>query len=48
LHEPAREYIEVMREQAQRLFDELLQTQDRAALSLLTQMLARLSEATNR
>jgi hypothetical protein len=37
-----------MRQQAQRLFDSLLKTEDRAVLSLLTQLLARLSEATNR
>jgi hypothetical protein len=34
--------------QAKKLFDSLLQTDDRAVLSPLTQLLARLSEATNR
>jgi transcriptional regulator with XRE-family HTH domain len=45
---PQPEDLAVMRQQAQRLFDSLLQTQDRAVLSLLTQLLARLAEATNR
>ncbi len=37
-----------MRQQAQRLFDTLMESEDRAVLSLLTQLLARLSEATSR
>jgi transcriptional regulator with XRE-family HTH domain len=36
------------RQQAKKLFDSLLQTEDRAVLLLLTQLLARLSEATSR
>lgn len=42
------EELTVMREQAQKLFASLLESEDRAVLSLLTQLLARLSEATNR
>src|SRR5262249_15574896 len=42
------EDLGAMREQARRLFDSLVKTQDRAVLSLLTQLLARLAEATNR
>jgi transcriptional regulator with XRE-family HTH domain len=45
---PPMEDLAVMRQQAQRLFELLVKTQDRAVLSLLTQLLARLSEATNR
>jgi transcriptional regulator with XRE-family HTH domain len=37
----------VTRKQAKKLFDELLQTEERAVLLLLTQVLARLAEATN-
>lgn len=44
----APEELSVMRQQAQQLFDELLQTDDRAVLLVLTQVLARLAEATNR
>ncbi len=40
--------LAVTRKQAKKLFDELLQSEDRAVLLLLTQLLARLSEATNR
>jgi hypothetical protein len=40
--------LAVTRQQAKKLFDELLETDDRAVLVLLTQLLARLSEATNR
>ena len=42
------EEFSVLRENAKRLFDSLLQREDRAVLLLLTQLLARLSEATNR
>jgi transcriptional regulator with XRE-family HTH domain len=45
---PPKKELSVLREQAQRLFDLLLQTEDRAVLSILTQLLSRLSEATNR
>src|SRR3954464_6084803 len=45
---PAPEDLAVIRQQAQRLFDSLLESEDRAVLTLLTQLLARLSEATNR
>ena len=45
---PPPEELSVMRENAKRLFDSLLQREDRAVLLLLTQLLARLSEATNR
>jgi transcriptional regulator with XRE-family HTH domain len=38
----------VIRQQAKRLFESLLQTDDRAVLILLAQVLARLVEATNR
>lgn len=40
--------LAVTRQQAKRLFDELLRKEDRAVLLLLTQLLARLAEATNR
>jgi hypothetical protein len=40
--------VDVTRREAKKLFDELLETDDRAVLVLLTQLLARLSEATNR
>jgi transcriptional regulator with XRE-family HTH domain len=40
--------LAVVRQQAKRLFDSLIRTDDRAALLLLTQVLARLSEAANR
>jgi transcriptional regulator with XRE-family HTH domain len=45
---PAPNDLAVTRQQATRLFDSLLQTEDRAVLLLLTQLLARLSEAANR
>lgn len=45
---PAPDELTVTRQQAKKLFDSLLQTEDRAVLLLLTQLLARLSEATNR
>jgi hypothetical protein len=45
---PVQEELSVMRQQAQRLFDELSQSEDRAVLLVLTQVLARLAEATNR
>jgi transcriptional regulator with XRE-family HTH domain len=37
----------VLREQARRLFDALVQTEDQATLSLLTQILARLTQTTS-
>ncbi len=40
--------LAVTRQQAKKLFDELLRRDDRAVLLLLTQLLARLAEATNR
>jgi transcriptional regulator with XRE-family HTH domain len=40
--------LESTRQQARKLFDALVTTEDRAILLLLTQLLARLSEATNR
>jgi transcriptional regulator with XRE-family HTH domain len=40
--------LAVTRQQAKKLFDGLVQTKDRAVLLLLTQVLAHLSEATNR
>jgi hypothetical protein len=40
--------LTVTRRQAKELFDQLLKTEDRAVLLLLTQLLARLTEATNR
>lgn len=45
---PVLDDLAVTRQQAKRLFDGLVQTDDRAVLVLLTQLLARLSEATNR
>ena len=45
---PAPDELAVTRQQAKKLFDTLLRSEDRAVLSLLTQLLARLSEATNR
>jgi transcriptional regulator with XRE-family HTH domain len=45
---PVQDDLTVTREQARRLFEGLLQSEDRAVLFLLTQLLARLSEATNR
>jgi hypothetical protein len=42
------EDLAVVRQQAQRLFNGLLESDDRAVLSLLTQFLARLSEATTK
>jgi XRE family aerobic/anaerobic benzoate catabolism transcriptional regulator len=43
-----REELSVMREQARDLFESLLRSGDRAILVLLTQLLARLAEATTR
>src|SRR6187431_1653801 len=40
---PPSEDLAVMRQQAQRLFDGLVQTEDRAVLCLMTQLLARLT-----
>jgi hypothetical protein len=40
--------LEVTRKQAKKLFDDLVRRDDRAVLLLLTQLLARLTEATNR
>ena len=40
--------LTVMRQRAKKVFDALIQTEDRAILLLLTQVLARLAEATNR
>jgi hypothetical protein len=40
--------LDVTRRQAKRLFDERLESEDRAVLVLLTQLLARLFEAMNR
>jgi transcriptional regulator with XRE-family HTH domain len=45
---PAPDDLAAARQQARRLFDGLLRTEDRAVLLLLTQLLARLAEATNR
>jgi transcriptional regulator with XRE-family HTH domain len=45
---PVLDDMAVTRRQAKKLFDELLQREDRAVLVLLTQLLARLAEATNR
>ena len=45
---PGPDELTVTRQQAKRLFDSLLRSEDRAVLLLLTQLLARLSEATNR
>jgi transcriptional regulator with XRE-family HTH domain len=45
---PAPDDLTVTRQQARKLFDELLESEDRAVLLLLTQLLARLSEATSR
>jgi hypothetical protein len=39
--------LEMTRKQAKKLFDELLRRDDRAVLLLMTQLLARLAEATN-
>ena len=44
---PAPDDLAVTRQQAKELFDELLKTEDRAVLLLLTQLLARLAEAAN-
>jgi transcriptional regulator with XRE-family HTH domain len=44
--DPDLEELEVTRKQAKKLFDELLGSKDRAVLVLLTQVLARLAEAT--
>jgi hypothetical protein len=40
--------LAVTRQQAKRLFDILLRSDDRAVLILMTQLLARFAEATNR
>lgn len=45
---PGLEELDVTRKQAKKLFDELLRSEDKAVLVLLTQLLARLAEATNR
>ncbi len=45
---PAPDDLAVTRQQAKKLFDELLRREDPAVLLLLTQLLARLAEATNR
>jgi hypothetical protein len=45
---PVLDDLAVTRQQAKRLFNGLLQSDDRAVLVLLTPLLARLSEATNR
>jgi transcriptional regulator with XRE-family HTH domain len=45
---PHLDELAVTRQQARKLFEELLRSEDRAVLLLLTQVLARLSEATNR
>jgi transcriptional regulator with XRE-family HTH domain len=45
---PPLDELAFSRQQAKKLFDKLLQTEDRAVLLLLTQLLARLAEATNR
>jgi hypothetical protein len=42
------EEMAVARQRAKKLFDELLRSDDRAVLLVLTQVLARLAEATNR
>lgn len=44
---PGNDGLEVTRKQAKKLFDELLGRDDHAVLVLLTQLLARLAEATN-
>ena len=44
---PAPDELAATRRQAKKLFDSLLQTEDRAVLLLLTQLLARLSDATS-
>jgi transcriptional regulator with XRE-family HTH domain len=40
--------LALTRRQAKKLFEELVESEDRAVLLLLTQLLVRLSEATNR
>ena len=45
---PILDDLAVTRQQARSLFDLLLQSEDRAVLILLTQLLARLAESTNR
>jgi transcriptional regulator with XRE-family HTH domain len=44
---PVPDDLAVARQQVKRLFDTLLQSEDRAVMLLLTQVLARLVEATN-
>jgi transcriptional regulator with XRE-family HTH domain len=45
---PSLDDLTVTRTQAKKMFDELLRSDDRAVMLVLTQVLARLSEATNR
>lgn len=45
---PQADDLTVARKQAKKLFDDLLLSEDRAVLIVLAQVLARLSEATNR
>jgi transcriptional regulator with XRE-family HTH domain len=45
---PILDDLAVARQRAKKLFDDLLRTDDRAVLLVLTQVLVRLSEATNR
>ena len=45
---PVLDDLAVTRQQAKKLFEDLLRREDPAVLLLLTQLLARLSEATNR
>src|SRR4051794_2809464 len=45
---PGPDDLTVTRQQAKRLFEELLRSEDRAVLLVLIQVLARLAEATNR
>ena len=44
---PGLDDLEVTRKQAKKLFDELLRSEDRAVMLVLTQVLARLNEATS-
>jgi transcriptional regulator with XRE-family HTH domain len=44
---PGHDDLEVTRKQARKLFDELLRSEDRAVMLVLTQVLARLNEATS-
>jgi len=45
---PVQDELVVMRQQVKKMCDELVKTGDRAVLLVLTQVLARLTEATNR